>query len=599
MYTRNFILLICIFLLHSNTVYSQLDWWVEPIIESHDFYFNPNESIEFITLIHEDGRHGIMNVNGEIIYEAGTFRRVTIPYNSRVFYGMQDEGDGYNVVGTADGLILSDGSIRVWSPRNTDIFIVRENNEFYGLMDVTGKIVIEPKYESMRRVDPGKYLATTFDGTTIKLEVEEAFQPEFALDTFKGPGEGLEDHLISMRYGSSNPPQVLLNMQGDTVVPIGLYNGFTTCGYAPLLLVAYDPESERFGAINRKGKVIIPFIYNSITCGNSRNRILIAKKGNHYFTFNPDGSKRDSIIANQLLHTGNYPFLRKNVDEGNYLLNHDLEPVIPESFSHIRDPNRNNWIALSKDGKRGFYSFITNKYTAPRFDGMSVPIIFDVFGVKTGSKFSLFNVHTGKLLTDSIYSNIHNFAGFYLAEYPKQDTVIKDDKPIISETTHYYILNDKGEVLYGPTLNRIRTVRDGIMIEMIGRDSMVLHHFGVGKKMTFSGEIPRILKGNEVVRLSEKYYFLDDFITNENPAEYDFLSPESEQNLRIYKQGNKYGLIHNREEITKAKFDEVKRIRGGHWYSTIDVKLDGKWGVLRNPYCNCRSRWHFLPGYNR
>ena len=584
MYTGKFIMFLWIFSLQTSIIYSQLEWWIEPIIESHDFYFGPEESKEFIILIDEDGRHGVMNVNGEIIYEAGTFRRVTIPYNSRVFYGMQDEGEGYNVVGTADGLILSDGSNRVWSPRNTDIFIVRENNEFYGLMDVTGKIVIEPKYESMRRVDPGKYLATTFDGTTVKLEVEEAFKPEYALDTIKGPGDGSEDNLISMRYGSRNPRQVLLNMQGDTVVPIGLYNSFTTCGYAPLLLVAYDPESERFGAINRKGKVIIPFIYNSITCGNSRNRILIAKKGKQYFTFNPDGSKRDSINANQLLHTGNYPFLRKNVDGGNYLLNHDLEPVIHESFSHIRDPNRNNWIALSKDGKRGFYSFITNKYTAPRFDGMSVPIIFDVFGVKTGSKFSLFNVHTGELLTDSIYSNIHNFAGFYLAEYPKQDTVIKDEEPIISETTHYYILNDKGEVLYGPTLNRIRTVRDGIMIEMIGRDSMILHHFGVGKRMTFSGKIPRILKSNEVVRLGDKFYFLDDFITTDDPMSYDFLSPETEANLRIYKLGDKYGLMHNRDKVTEAIFDEIKRIHRGFRYSTVDVKLNGKWGVLKNPY---------------
>lgn len=563
--------------------YAQLKWLVEPIIEQEKFFYYPASWQGYIKVIDPSGKEGLLKSNGEYFLEPGRLSRIQIISANGIVYGLSE--DKKTVVFNSDGKILSDAYDDLNSYHRTNILLVK-NDDLYGLIDTLGTVIRKPQYKMLHRVQRGVYKGTLLDGTEeiIKVEETDGGMSSQLSKSYKINSKKIKDRVIitakSKKRGSTF--YGFTNMKGETILaPDRYYSNYNCMGFDNQVMIALDSQTDKAGLFDKDANIVIPFEYDKIWSGFVANDYVIANKGKDYYLINVDGNIRASIVADAVYPMRKHPYVKAKINEKYQFLNLDLEQVVPGEFKSVRDPFKNNWTILSREGERGLFSLRTGKYTVLPFTKISVPLIYDVFGLKNKKHYGLFDVHKGVFVTDTIFNRINRSGGsFYIGITVQKDSVLQDGKYKPRTIRNYQVIDSTGKVLYGPVPNMISHTWGSIYWEKISKDHVILHDFIRGTKKSLEKKGIRFYKNNVIQIDKNEYCFIDEFFDEDNPRIFEHLSHEITENLRVFKINGKSGLFHNKEIVAEAKFDQIRDIRDGE----IKVKLNGKWGILENPF---------------
>lgn len=576
---KNHLFFILFFLFTATITSAQLEWLVEPIIDHDKFIYDPDQTKALIVVIEADGKKGVLKKNGEYLFRPGTFSQLhSIPGNG-VFYGLTV--DNKNISFNSQGKIISDGYDRLNAYYNTNI-ILTERNHLFGLIDTLGTPIREPIYKNLKRIKRGLYQGDTPDSIKemIKVEETDGLSPKQRATNFGILSSKIKDRIIIIAPSKKKGYYYygFTNMKGDTILaPNRYYSNFLSMGYESQVMIALDSETEKEGLFDKDANILVPFEYDKIWRGVIADQYIIANKGSNYSIITVDGQVKATIKADKMFPMRNQLFVKAEIDKKTYLLFPDLTLVIEEGFDSVQDPFEKDFTIVAKNKLKGFYSFKTGKYTEPQFKQFKMPAL-DKFAVSKGQYFGLFDVHTGEFVTDTIFANIQKHGKYYIATTEQKDSVLKDSVYQQRIRRSYTLYDSTLKVVYGPTQHSLNRVAKDIFKETINRDSIIIHNFHTGAKQHFFNKRLQFMEDNIVNIDKENYCFIDELFVPGHKS-YEYLSSTTE-NIRIFKQNGKYGILYKRKIVHEALFDQISTINDG----MIKVKLNGKWGVLSNPY---------------
>ncbi len=620
---------IIILLFWVSDLSAQLKWLVEPFAEEEKFFKKHEYSREFFELVNKFAKQGILKPNGEFVFGDKTLIYIKYISDQGLLYGKTKRGEHYLL--NNKGEIISDGYdlLNIWYHTN---FILAKKDDLFGLIDTSGQVVVPLKYRTLLRDTLGLYKGILENGNKEDVKVKEyPIHPIASMHerAIKRESSKIKDRIIISHTTQDKKTsyQGFTNMQGDTILAPDRYKiSIAQMNYEKQIMTALDTHTEKYGMFDKDANHLIPFEFDEITefiwDEVPENQYVIAQKDSLYYLFNLDGSKKDSIIAEEISpiryrekideynrsHFRYLPLFSVKIDGKYQLMNDNFEPIIEGEFDNLGKGaglGSNQWIFADIDSLRGFYSLKTGKYTPPQFVGISRPFRTHILGVKKDKLFALYDVHKGEYITEALYNEISKVGEYYMGKsyvidstlksFERQNIIYKilfsrDDflpdsiyrKKKVSE---YLLMDTTGQVIHGPIRRKF--------VHKIGDVYGAGDHHNLYELWDFKKGINKNLENigkrtfeNNVIQLKEGgLCFIDDLLYLNNPPIFEDLAGKMKEELRVYKQNGLWGLMHDKKIVAKAQYDKVE-ILGGR--GVIRVQKDGKWGLLKNPYAKDR-----------
>jgi len=578
---RFFFTLFILFFYLSGINAQHLEWILKPVIEQDKFYYFPNMNEEFIIVENKDGRQGVLRKNGSYLYEADRFDKVGVMGGNGIMYGMNKNEK--TVVFNIKGKVISGDYDYLNSYHHTNIILAVKDN-LYGLIDTSGYVIRKPQYKYLTQIKRGLYKGEFPDGKVEMIEVNET---DGLTESQRSGKEKKMRTLIKDRIvfygrkvkGSSLKLFGCTDLNGDTIFQADKYYGIVNLEKHGIILT-YNIENKKRGAIDKNGNVVIPFKYNYINKTVYKDKYLLANIGKMFYIIDVRGNVRASYEADDMYSMDEYPYFRAVKNKKYTLLDLDFKPVLNRSFDRITDLYKPDWSIILNNKKKGFFSAKTGVYTEPQFKKLTVPLIYDVFGVTYGKKYGLFDVHKGEFISDTLYTSTKVAGKYFIATIENQDSVLENNKYKKIKFKNYFLLDSSASVIYGPVKNKIKRIAKDIFAIRKNKDTLIVQNFRNGKVRYYDKRKIKFLSDN-VSKIDDDLYCFTDEILDENHETFEYLSSVMEH-LRIFKKNGKYGLIHNKKVVNISEFDQIGKIDK----TMINVKMNNKWGILRNPFYN-------------
>lgn len=194
-----------------------------------------------------------------------------------------------NKVGDVIGLFEYDMVYHQTDILNQEVYFHAVENNKWGLLDKTGKLVIPCQYDSIGDIrggiaevgigkgrPPGP---ATIDGLWGHVDINTGKE---ILPIKYNVIEAADDSLLYTVHTDNK--MGVVNQEGKFIVPLGRFDRISrfTAGFAIV------EKNEKFGVIDRTGKVIIPILYNEIESFD--NGVALARKGDKYGVLNTYGN---------------------------------------------------------------------------------------------------------------------------------------------------------------------------------------------------------------------------------------------------------------------------------------------------------------------
>lgn len=568
-------------LLLTSPLFAQLEWLVEPIIEFEEFYYSPDHNPNLIFVTHPTKKKGVLRTDGTYLFEPQTFTRLRYVSGSGLAYGMTE--DKKTIVFNNDEKIISAQYDELNSFYRTNIVMVKKDGLF-GLIDHTGKVIRKPTYKRMKRERRGLYKGTKSDGSIDRIEVGESdgLTPAKRARSREINISKIKDRIIFSAPSKKRNARYygFTDMKGNVILPADrYYSNYNKMIYEAQLMIAIDSESQKHGVLDKDGQITVPFIYDDIANTPAGNQYLVAQKDNTYFLLDFDGKVHKTTQAEKFYPLGENPFVVAEHDKKKYILNLDLEKVVPDGLDDIWPSSKRDWTIVAIGDKKGFFSFRTGKYTAPQFVDIGKPFIYDDIGVKKDKHFALYKIHAGAYQTEAIYEYIKREGDYYVKRTKQVDSVLVDSVYQLKTTRWYTVSDSNQQVILGPSSHPISRLQGNIYIERIGTKELFLYDIKTGEKRWRADKSTSLFTNNVGRYVNGSSWFIDD-VFKDQPPKYEYLSTKITDNLRIFKNDGKCGLIHKKQVVQEAIFEDIKMINEG----MIKAKIDGKWGILKNPY---------------
>ena len=331
---------------------------------------------------------------------------------------------------------------------NSDIYTYIKKDGKYGLVDRSGKVVIEPKYDRLyynayRNED--HYSVAELDGKEFAIDLQEKVVLDGNFSSVSSKGNNLfevkfEDRKGLIRLDSSyllepkykriyendrlyiveldDKKQGLLNSDGETLLE-PIYDSISrdSAGYDVVL-------NGKHNRVNRKGEYLYPQFYDEAKSVGRYDNLVRVKLNNHYGLIYRDKQVLDvsyDSIANVFHRDRGLLIIEK---EGKFGLYKNTDQVLPTQYDAIapaelkitqekaesqrgvnslvssgtviwlgENRNKNNTKArelllLSKDNKYGLISADLQIHLPPQFDELE-PVARDMYKVRLGDKYAL------------------------------------------------------------------------------------------------------------------------------------------------------------------------------------------------------------------
>ena len=336
----------------------------------------------------------------------------------------------------------SDSSYEIEKVTEIKYNLINENKK-YGVIDETGKIVIEPKYDIIQIPNPSKpvficmhdyninlqqYETEVFDNKGNKIFTE--YDSVQALPT-ESTWDGIPFEKSVLKYKRNNK-YGLITLE-NKVITEPIYDSIKAINYKEgMLLVEKD---KKYGAINIKGKIIIKPEYDQISIDNYYNSETMYK-------------------------ASGFIVKKKNEDSYKYgYINSKGKMLLPPEYTEISRINeiiddKNVYLLVLKEGQAGVVK--NNKVVLDfEYEDISYNLFNNMFIIQRNSKSGIADIK-GKVIIQPEYDSIM-FGGIYVNAIKDGEVTVLDINgkkldnnniyaKLPTTNPNYYITIDKNEI---------------------------------------------------------------------------------------------------------------------------------------------------------
>lgn len=485
---------------------------------------------EYFLLYTTDEKVGVIDKKGEIIIKP-EYTQIYIPNPEKdVFICFEDEN--YVVLNKNEKTLFDeyeDISVIVISEYTSELekqVLIYQENDKYGLIDLTGKKLTDAIYENIKSLKnkpgnllvkkDGLYGVLDSSGNTILPEKYHSIKSDEYCSEIDGYAK--TGYIISEKtktgiiYGYADyTGTILVKPKYESITRAAEYQDEDIY----LIVMANGKK----GVIKNK-KQIIKNKYQSINYYNT-SKIFIVNRNGKYGFYNNTGKEVLSTKYTSYSIAGNYIFVKKDDISQLYDIHGNL--VNSNNYKSIFETGNPSYFIAEDEA--GYYSIISKdtqideKYT-------NISYAFDNFFIFTNEegKSGVLNLYTG------------------IEIEPEYDSILLTGTVNALEAKMGNIVD-----IYSRNIEKILTIRDGI-VENIGKDFLVVH----SKK-----ELVYLDKDGEIVSNTKVY-----------------------PNLKLYsiQKDEKWGFADSQGKIiVECEYDIVTELNE---YGFAGIYKDGKWGVI-------------------
>ena len=490
-------------------------------------------------------------------------------------------------------------------------FVLRTNDEF-GVIDRTGNIIIEAKYDDVKIPNPEKAIFVCYEGEETKI---------------------LNEH----------NEEILTNY--NDVLPIQLKNITSDLMYEKSVF-KYQ-ENGKFGLISLEGKKITKPIYDSIEGLSYKEGELLIKKDGKYGVINIKGKTLIKNECDQINVDGYYNmengyrsagYIVSNTTNEGYrygYINNKGKKLLETEYNQLNrvidiNDNENSYIIASKNGRFGTFKneeqLIPNEYQLIEYDEGN-----NIFTIAMNKKYGVANID-GKIIVPAEYNQI-DITGIYIYAKNEQGTTVYDtfgnqanidtDIAILNTSnekykirinnkngTKYGVIGKNGEQIIDEKYTYVEYLYDNYFIASDANSKLGIIDDKDNVKIQFGNDSLQKIDGTDVIetteasgnvkklysRTMEKICELSDSnvefkgeyikIFNKDDVKYFDKQGKELKNTEVYpnntlfatKVDGKWGFANKSGTVVvEPKYDEVTEFNS---YGYAAVKQDGKWGAI-------------------
>lgn len=518
------------------------------------------------------------------------------------------------IVGVSAYFIYQNGKkYEIEEVKQYNYFSLRKDNLF-GVIDRSGNIIIEPKYDDVKIPNPEKPVFVCYEGDSTKVLNERK-------------EEILTDY--------------------DKVEPIQLQNTVNDLIYEKSVL-KYQQDGK-YGLIDFEGKRITKPIYDSIDSLNYKEGQLLVKQDGKTGVINIKGNTLIDIKYDQINVDGYYTkeggynysgyIVSTTTDQGYRYgyINYDGKLLLEPNYNQLSrvtqiQDNNNAYIICAENGRYGVIkndeNIIPNEYQSIEYDEGN-----NLFTIEKGKKYGIANID-GNIIVPTEYNQI-DITGVYLYATNEQGVVVynsdgtqanidtniaiintSNEKYKIridnSNGTKYGVIDKEGQQVIDEKYNYIEYLFDDYFIASTENSKLGIIDDKDNVKVEINNDLLQKIEGTDIIqtmtatdnvtRLYDKSLnkicemananieVKDNYIKISNTEETKYFSKEGKElrNTEVYpnntlfakNENGKWGFANkNGDTVVEAKYDRVTEFNE---YGFAGVELDGKWGVLNS-----------------
>lgn len=494
-------------------------------------------------------------------------------------------------------------------------YFVTEIDEKYGVIDKTGKTIIEPQYEYIQIPNPEKpifvclydYNVETreYNSKVLNESGKEILTQYSKVQAIPNNNTSINNSYQTniLKY-KDNDKFGLISVDGKKITN-AIYENIETLEYKDGMLKI--KKDDKYGVINISGNEIIKPEYNSIIADGYYDQNSKYEKAGYIINIRTDEGYRYGYInckGKQTLDTmyTNIKRLTDIKDDSNvYLITYkngqagllkNGQTIIQNEYEDIEYDSTSQMLSLQKNAKQGLYDLSGNmvlpiQYEELTFAGKYINakkdnklLVFDLAGVlqNDDSYKNVISVDDGKY---SITTNRSNYYG-----------VIDSNKAVVIENKYSYIeyafdnyfivsqngksgvINTNSNVAIPIEKNVVQNIKGTNIIQTLDSKTNVSEIYN--KKME------KISTQKDAhIYIEDKYI---EIISADNIEYFDFDGNKKEANqifdneVFAKEQNGKWGYVDkNGNTVLDFKYDMATNINK---YGFGAIKQNGKWGVV-------------------
>lgn len=511
----------------------------------------------------------------------------------------------------------SDSSYEIEKVTEIKYNLINENKK-YGVIDETGKIVIEPKYDIIQIPNPSKpvficmhdyninlqqYETEVFDNKGNKIFTE--YDSVQALPT-ESTWDGIPFEKSVLKYKRNNK-YGLITLE-NKVITEPIYDSIKAINYKEgMLLVEKD---KKYGAINIKGKIIIKPEYDQISIDNYYNSetmykasgFIVKKKNEDSYKYGYINSKGKMLLPpeyteisriNEIIDDKNVYLLVLKEGQAGVVKNNKV--VLDFEYEDISYNLFNNMFIIQRNSKSGIADIKGKVIIQPEYDSIMFGGIY-VNAIKDG-EVTVLDINGKKLDNNNIYAKLPTTNPNYYITIDKNEIyrIVDKDNNIKIENNYTYIEHIKDDyfIIYKNGKNGIIDLSGKSIADLkynsifkISGTEIVQANINSTNNITLLNKEMKIVcnMNNANIEKKENYvviYSKDDmkyFDYSGNEISYKNLYPNNK--LYAKKINGKWGFIDKEDKlIIQNEYEMVTEFNN---YGFAGIKKDGKWGVVNS-----------------
>lgn len=511
----------------------------------------------------------------------------------------------------------SDSSYEIEKVTEIKYNLINENKK-YGVIDETGKIVIEPKYDIIQIPNPSKpvficmhdyninlqqYETEVFDNKGNKIFTE--YDSVQALPT-ESTWDGIPFEKSVLKYKRNNK-YGLITLE-NKVITEPIYDSIKAINYKEgMLLVEKD---KKYGAINIKGKIIIKSEYDQISIDNYYNSetmykasgFIVKKKNEDSYKYGYINSKGKMLLPpeyteisriNEIIDDKNVYLLVLKEGQAGVVKNNKV--VLDFEYEDISYNLFNNMFIIQRNSKSGIADIKGKVIIQPEYDSIMFGGIY-VNAIKDG-EVTVLDINGKKLDNNNIYAKLPTTNPNYYITIDKNEIyrIVDKDNNIKIENNYTYIEHIKDDyfIIYKNGKNGIIDLSGKSIADLkynsifkISGTEIVQANTNSTNNITLLNKEMKIVcnMNNANIEKKENYvviYSKDDmkyFDYSGNEISYKNLYPNNK--LYAKKINGKWGFIDKADKlIIQNEYEMVTEFNN---YGFAGIKKDGKWGVVNS-----------------
>lgn len=511
----------------------------------------------------------------------------------------------------------SDSSYEIEKVTEIKYNLINENKK-YGVIDETGKIVIEPKYDIIQIPNPSKpvficmhdyninlqqYETEVFDNKGNKIFTE--YDSVQALPT-ESTWDGIPFEKSVLKYKRNNK-YGLITLENKVIIE-PIYDSIKAINYKEgMLLVEKD---KKYGAINIKGKIIIKPEYDQISIDNYYNSetmykasgFIVKKKNEDSYKYGYINSKGKMLLPpeyteisriNEIIEDKNVYLLVLKEGQAGVVKNNKV--VLDFEYEDISYNLFNNMFIIQRNSKSGIADIKGKVIIQPEYDSIMFGGIY-VNAIKDG-EVTVLDINGKKLDNNNIYAKLPTTNPNYYITIDKNEIyrIVDKDNNIKIENNYTYIEHIKDDyfIIYKDGKNGIIDLSGKSIADLkynsifkISGTEIVQANINSTNNITLLNKEMKIVcnMNNANIEKKENYvviYSKDDmkyFDYSGNEISYKNLYPNNK--LYAKKINGKWGFIDKADKlIIQNEYEMVTEFNN---YGFAGIKKDGKWGVVNS-----------------